>query len=125
MSMDGRLEQLGGDKWRLRFTRELAHAPETVWRAITEPDQLAAWFPDGISGDWQIGATLTFGSREVGTFTGEVLSVDRPKSLENTWGTAVRRSEAEPPDAGRPLRPPDRTAGDGKPPPHTAARPGG
>ena len=37
----GTLEDLGG-RWRLRFTRELAHPQEKVWRAITEPEHLQA-----------------------------------------------------------------------------------
>src|SRR5207247_6173143 len=35
----GKLEDLGG-RWRLRFTRELAHPQEKVWRAITEPKHM-------------------------------------------------------------------------------------
>ena len=31
--MDGELEA-AGDQWRLRFTRELAHEPAQVWRAM-------------------------------------------------------------------------------------------
>ena len=29
----------------IRFVRLLPHPPEKVWRAITDPEQLAAWFP--------------------------------------------------------------------------------
>ena len=42
--MYGELEQLNDGRWRLRFTRALAHPPEKVWRAITEPEHLASWF---------------------------------------------------------------------------------
>jgi uncharacterized protein YndB with AHSA1/START domain len=99
-NVNGELENVGGGKWRLRFTRSLTHSPEAVWRAITELDELKAWFPDGIKGDFTVGSTLTFGSRQVGEFTGEVLSVDPPKSLEYTWGTDVLRFEIEPTDTG-------------------------
>lgn len=34
-----------GDRWALRFTRVLAHPPEKVWRAITEPEHLSRWYP--------------------------------------------------------------------------------
>ena len=37
--MEGTLEDAGG-RWRLRFTRPLAHPPGKVWRAITEPEHL-------------------------------------------------------------------------------------
>lgn len=49
-----------GDSSRLRFRRRLAHAPEKVWRAITEPEHVAAWFPQRIVGEWRLGATLKF-----------------------------------------------------------------
>jgi len=39
---DGSLERRG-DRQLLRFERQLAHAPEKVWRALTEPDEIAAW----------------------------------------------------------------------------------
>jgi hypothetical protein len=38
---DGQLEELNG-RWRLRFTRVLPHAPEKVWRALTDPQHLEA-----------------------------------------------------------------------------------
>ncbi|MDQ1476961.1 MAG: hypothetical protein QOE62_2190, partial [Actinomycetota bacterium] len=48
--VDGRLER-AGDRWRLRFSRRLAHPQEKVWRAITEEDHLQAWFPFVIEGE--------------------------------------------------------------------------
>ncbi|HKC74762.1 MAG TPA: SRPBCC domain-containing protein [Chloroflexota bacterium] len=47
--MQGQLEHIDG-RWQLRFTRKLAHPPEKVWRALTEPAHLAAWFPTDIEG---------------------------------------------------------------------------
>lgn len=29
----------------LRLERQLPHAPQTVWRAITTPEQLSRWYP--------------------------------------------------------------------------------
>ena len=29
----------------LQYVRRLAHSPEKVWRALTEGEQLAHWFP--------------------------------------------------------------------------------
>ncbi|RZU12069.1 polyketide cyclase/dehydrase/lipid transport protein [Kribbella rubisoli] len=29
----------------IRFVRLFPHPPEKVWRAITDPGQLSAWFP--------------------------------------------------------------------------------
>ena len=59
----GKLEDIGG-RWRLRFTRELAHPQEKVWRAITEPEHMRAWFPQHVSGDWVVGGPLTFSGPE-------------------------------------------------------------
>jgi uncharacterized protein YndB with AHSA1/START domain len=95
--MNGDLEQ-AGDLWRLRFRRELAHPPERVWRAVTEPGHLDAWFPQRIVGDWVAGAPLTFESRsgEFPSFDGEVLAWQPPSLLEFRWGTDVIRFEIVP-----------------------------
>ena len=92
------LEQTA-DGPRLRFVRELAHPPEKVWRALTEPAELAEWFPDTIEViEWSVGAPLRFGAKpEVGGgFEGEVLSVEPPALLAFRWGTDVLRFELEP-----------------------------
>ena len=49
-----------GEKWRLSFTRYLPHPPEKVWRALLEPEHLAAWFPARIDGERRAGAALRF-----------------------------------------------------------------
>ena len=41
----------GGDKWTLILVRELHHAPEKVWRALTEPSQLREWAPFDVDED--------------------------------------------------------------------------
>lgn len=96
MDVNGRLEQ-AGDRWRLRFTRHLAQDQETVWRALTEPEHLATWFPDGIRGEWRVGGELRFG--HIGTeqsFSGRVLAFEPPSVVEFTWGTDTLRFEVEP-----------------------------
>jgi uncharacterized protein YndB with AHSA1/START domain len=96
--MNGTLEQSAAGP-RLRFTRQLAHPPEMVWRAITEPEHLQAWFPQRIVVErWAIGAPLRFEHANVAeaTFDGEVLAFEPPKLLEFRWGTDVIRLEVEP-----------------------------
>jgi uncharacterized protein YndB with AHSA1/START domain len=95
--VNGELERVG-DGWRLRFTRRLGHAPEKVWRAVTEPEHLRAWFPDRVVGEFVAGAELRFESDYVegGSFTGRVLAADPPHTLEFTWGTDVIRLEIAP-----------------------------
>jgi uncharacterized protein YndB with AHSA1/START domain len=97
--MNGKLEQNDGS-WRLRFERRLAHPPEKVWRAITEPEHLAAWFPDTIVvSEWSVGAPLRFEHTE-GGFDGEVLAVEEGSMLAFRWGTDVIRLEVRPDGEG-------------------------
>jgi uncharacterized protein YndB with AHSA1/START domain len=96
----GTLEEADG-RWRLRFTRQLAHQPGRVWRAITEPEHLSAWFPQRITGEWVVGGKLTFSSSPGGPdFYGAVLAWDPPSVLEFSWGPDVIRLEIEPADGG-------------------------
>jgi uncharacterized protein YndB with AHSA1/START domain len=89
--------QPDGDRWTLRFTRQLPHPPEKVWRAITEPEHLSAWFPSTIDGERAAGAALEFSFGE-GTDpeTGEMLTFDPPKVMELRWGDDVLRFELQP-----------------------------
>jgi uncharacterized protein YndB with AHSA1/START domain len=99
---DGQLEEHDG-RWRLRFERRLAHPPERVWRAITEPDDLRAWFPFDIEGDRAAGAPLRFVFRdgEAEPFEGRMVDFDAPRALELEWGGGERlRLEVRPDGAG-------------------------
>ncbi len=84
---EGVLEQVGG-RWRLRFVRELRHSPEKVWRALTEEEHLAAWFPTTIEGPQRAGAALAFRHRDhdLPVVTGEMIACEPPRLLEFTWG---------------------------------------
>jgi uncharacterized protein YndB with AHSA1/START domain len=92
--MMGTLESAGAS-WRLRFTRELGHPAERVWQAVTEPEHLQAWFPQRISGDWAVGAKLTFSDPQGRgpDFDGQVLACEPPSLLEFSWGPDVIRLE--------------------------------
>jgi uncharacterized protein YndB with AHSA1/START domain len=99
---DGQLTQVG-DRWQLRFVRELPHPPEKVWRAVTEDEHQAAWFPDEMHGERVVGALLRFVSREAPDFPGfdgTMLVFEPPTTLEFTWGTDILRFELEPTSAG-------------------------
>jgi uncharacterized protein YndB with AHSA1/START domain len=93
----GELQQ-AGDRWQLRFTRRLPHAPEKVWRALTEPQHRKAWFPDTVEGEFAMGATLRFVSDEDAfpPFEGKVLTYEPPRVLELTWGPDVLLFAIEP-----------------------------
>jgi uncharacterized protein YndB with AHSA1/START domain len=95
---DATLEELGSGRWNLRYVRTLAHPPEKVWRALTERDHLAAWFPSTIEGEWRAGAPLRFAFEQpdVPTMDGAVIACEPPKLLEYTWGDDTLRFELEP-----------------------------
>lgn len=100
--MNGTLEQTPAGP-RLRFVRHLPHSPDRVWRAITDPDDLKAWFPDTIVVErWAVGAPLHFkpAPEMADVFEGEVLAFDPPTALEIRWGTDVIRIELEPDGEG-------------------------
>ena len=100
--MDGQLRQVDG-RWQLRFTRQLAHPPDKVWRALTEPDHLAAWFPTDVEGDRATGAALRFVFRngEGPTLDGEMLTYQPPALLEMRWGgEETLRFELQPEGSG-------------------------
>jgi uncharacterized protein YndB with AHSA1/START domain len=101
MDPHGRLEQVDGE-WQVRFTRRLAHPPEKVWRALTEPEHLSTWFPTDIEGDREAGAKLRFVFREDEgpSFDGEMLTFDPPKVMELMWGTDRLRFELVPDEDG-------------------------
>jgi uncharacterized protein YndB with AHSA1/START domain len=92
--MNGVLESAGA-RWRLRFTRQLRHSPQTVWRAIVDPHQRDVWFPQRIEGELRVGAPLKFVSG-YGDFDGEVLAFEPPRLLEFSWGTDTIRLEVSP-----------------------------
>jgi uncharacterized protein YndB with AHSA1/START domain len=94
--MEGTLHEKDG-RYVVRFERRLAHPPEKVWRAITDPDQLASWFPADIEGDREVGGRLRFVMREGDDGgEGEVTEHDPPRLFEYTWGGQVLRWELRP-----------------------------
>ena len=84
-----------GDRWTLRFTRRLAHPRDRVWRAVTEPEHLAVWYPQQIVGERKAGAPLQFVSAAGDSFDGRMLVFDPPSVLEFTWGADLLRIELE------------------------------
>ncbi|HEY7935164.1 MAG TPA: SRPBCC domain-containing protein [Solirubrobacteraceae bacterium] len=93
----GQLER-HGDRLVLRFTRRLEHPRQTVWRALTEPEHLTAWFPTTIEGERAAGAPLHFRHRdgEAPPMDGQMIAFDPPALMELSWGEDVLRLELEP-----------------------------
>ena len=112
---DGTLELRDDEKYVLRFERRLAHAPEKVWRALTEAEQLRQWFPTDIEGERKRGAKVRFVFREDAPaaadmpellehdpvdLDGEFTEFDPPRLLAYTWGDQYLRWELDPIDEG-------------------------
>jgi uncharacterized protein YndB with AHSA1/START domain len=95
--MFGTLDKVDG-RWQLRFTRNLRHPPRKVWRALTEPEHLRAWFPAVMEGERAAGAPLrfVFPNGEGPTLDGEMLAYDPPSLLEFRWGEDTYRFELRP-----------------------------
>jgi uncharacterized protein YndB with AHSA1/START domain len=93
----GELER-SGDRLQLRFTRRLPHPPEKVWRALTAPQHLAAWFPTDIEGERATGAPLRFVFRqgEGPTIEGEMQVYEPPSVMQMRWGEEILRFELQP-----------------------------
>ena len=87
-----------GDLAVLEYRRRFDHAPENVWRALTEPDRLAAWFPTTIDGERNAGAELTFRFEhlDLAPMHGQMLRFEPPSLLEFTWGGDRLRFALEP-----------------------------
>jgi uncharacterized protein YndB with AHSA1/START domain len=103
--MYGTLEQRDDGRWQLRFTRTLSHPIDRVWRAITEPEHLAHWFPSTIEGERKAGAQLLFSFpiEGVGPIEGEMLAYEPPSLMSLRWGTDILELSLQPTSAGTEL----------------------
>jgi uncharacterized protein YndB with AHSA1/START domain len=72
----------------VRFHRQLAHPVERVWRAVTTPEGLSAWFPATVSIDGELrpGTAMHFEFAAGFARDGEVLTVESERLLEFAWG---------------------------------------
>jgi uncharacterized protein YndB with AHSA1/START domain len=94
------------DRPALRFERRLNHPVERVWRAISDPEELKAWFPSAVSGEMAPGSelTFTFEQGEAPPMHGAVTEHDPPRVLAFDWGDDHLRFELEPAAGGTILR---------------------
>ena len=76
----------------LRFERHFAHPPQHVWRAVTEPSELAHWFPGEVTLELALGAEVTFSNEgfdldhELVPSSGPVTALQPPRLFAFTWG---------------------------------------
>ena len=98
------LQSREGELWTIVLIKELRHAPELVWTAITEPGHLKEWAPfDADVSLGNQGATVqltTVGAPSPHVTETKVTRADPPRRLEYSWGGNAMRWELEPQDAG-------------------------
>jgi uncharacterized protein YndB with AHSA1/START domain len=75
-----------GNYATLRYKRRLFYPREEVWKAITDPDQISAWFTTKAIIEGRKGGTIDFisGPSSMHT-TGLILTWDPPHIFEHEW----------------------------------------
>jgi uncharacterized protein YndB with AHSA1/START domain len=85
----------------VQFDRVYPHPLERVWAAISEPAELAHWFPSNVSIEAREGGKVEFsGDPHMDDKPGTVLRYDPPRHLAFTWGGDELRLDLEPADDG-------------------------
>jgi uncharacterized protein YndB with AHSA1/START domain len=81
----------------VRFQRTYPHPIERVWSAVTEPDELAHWFPSRVQMDPRPGGAIEFSDDpHTAPTAGTVVTCDPPRRLAFTWGGDELIFELEP-----------------------------
>ncbi|HEY0812780.1 MAG TPA: SRPBCC domain-containing protein [Pseudonocardia sp.] len=71
----------------VRFVRRYPHPAQRVWAAVSEPGELASWFPSHVEVEPKAGGRITFsGDPNMPPSAGTVLAYDPPRRLAFTWG---------------------------------------
>src|SRR2546422_10619519 len=80
-----------GEKATLIFRRRLAHPPEAVWKALTDPSELSSWYMTEAMIDGREGGTIDFtaGPSRLHV-TGRILAWKPPTVFEHEWKVAPR-----------------------------------
>jgi uncharacterized protein YndB with AHSA1/START domain len=74
----------------LRFERALAHPPERVWQALTDPAEQGSWHPTPCELEPHEGGRVAYDGEMP---DGEVVEYEPPRLLAHTWGGDVLRWE--------------------------------
>jgi uncharacterized protein YndB with AHSA1/START domain len=81
----------------VRFQHRYPHPVERLWAAVTEPGELAHWFPSTVRIEPRAGGTIAFSDDpHVEPSSGTVLMFDPPHRLAFTWGDDERHFELSP-----------------------------
>lgn len=75
-----------GEKGTLVFSRRIRRPPEAVWKALTDPAELSAWYMTRASIDGRLGGAIDFvaGPSRLHV-TGRILTWDPPSVFEHEW----------------------------------------
>ena len=85
----------------VRFVRTYAHPADRLWAAISEPGELAHWFPSNVELEPKVGGAVRFtGDPYMEGGTGVVLAFEPPRRLAFTWGPDELHLTVEPVDDG-------------------------
>jgi uncharacterized protein YndB with AHSA1/START domain len=88
----------------IRITRDFPHSPETVWRAMTDPELVPLWTATGQGArpegyEPRVGCQFKFVGKPVPGWDGivycEVLEVDAPRLLRYSWRGSPDESPTE------------------------------
>ncbi len=83
----------------VRFVRTYPHPAERLWAAVSEPAELAHWFPSNVELEPRVGGEVRFtGDPHTGDWSGEVLAYDPPRRLAFSWGPDELHFTVEPVD---------------------------
>ena len=86
----------------VRFERTYDHPVERVWAAVTDPGELAHWFPSSVELEPRPGGTISFSADpHTSRQTGVILAFDPPRRIAYTWGGDELHVELEPLSPGR------------------------
>ena len=90
-------------RWTLAFVRELAHPPEKVWAALTDPEQLREWAPfladRNLASPGEAMLTMVDGDKAE-DLPASVIHAEAPRLLEYSWADDLLRWELEPTGGG-------------------------
>jgi uncharacterized protein YndB with AHSA1/START domain len=93
-----------GEKWMLVLVRELRHAPEKIWQALTDPAHLREWAPFDADGSLAtVGSKVkltTVGAPSLHVTETTVTRAEAPNLLEYNWGGFDMRWKLEPHSGG-------------------------
>ncbi|EKF43212.1 hypothetical protein NA8A_07744 [Nitratireductor indicus C115] len=78
------MNNMSNEKKKVVVEREFAHAPEKIWRALTQPHLIEEWL---MKNDFHpaVGHSFNLYGEWGGILDCEVLALDQNKSLSYTW----------------------------------------